>query len=128
MVRYAKPTIIRVNSGGGRKVRRYRRRSGGRLGGMKADLKSLGFDFAYSAGYGYLREGGTDNFNELMDKVPGANSIGKDLRNALVFYAVDRYLVRSSVLRGLSRAAVSRAGYKFGQNKFTSLQGDDGNY
>jgi hypothetical protein len=120
MVRYvAKPVVryrtrtVAVRRGRGRRAHQS----------SSAELKELAYDFGASAGYGYLREGGTDSFNEFMDKVPLGTSLGKDLRNGLVFYALDKYAIKSQVLRRLAKAAIYRAGYKFGQSKFTKLEG-----
>jgi hypothetical protein len=57
-------------------VKRGGRRRG-RGAGMKAGAMELAWQFASSAGYGYMREGGTDNFNELMNKVPGGDALGR---------------------------------------------------
>lgn len=129
MVRYARPTIIRVNAGAPKK-RRGRRRGGGSFlggGGMKGDLKTHGFNFGAATVYGYARAGHTQNFNEYMDKLPGENFLGKDLRNGAAFYLGNRFLFkgRSRVLHHLTIAAVCRAGDRFGANKMTKLEGDD---
>lgn len=122
IVRYRSRPVVKYRTR--TRVVRSRRRGAGR-GGVTTDIKELGWQFAANAGYGYLREGGTQNFNEFLDKVPGADSLGKDLRNALVFWALDRYAVKSVILRRLAMAAVARSGYTFGASKFSKLQGDD---
>jgi len=91
-------------------------------------LKDYGFNFGAAAIYGYARAGHTENFNELMNKLPGEDFLGVDLRNGAAFYLANRFIFkgRSKVLNHLTIAAVCRSGDKFGATKFTKLEGDGG--
>lgn len=117
-------TSVSVRVGGG--MRRGGRRRGSRrggLGGWMPTIKEYGYNFAAGALYGYVRGGHTQNINEMLDKVPGGDRIGKDLRNALVFALINRYVVRSPWIDRLTLAAVMRSADKFGASKFAKLEG-----
>ena len=123
------PTAISVRVGG--PVRRRGGRRRGRVGGggsLTSALKDYGFNFGAAAIYGYARAGHTENFNELMNKLPGEDFLGVDLRNGAAFYLANRFIFkgRSKVLNHLTIAAVCRSGDKFGATKFTKLEGDGG--
>jgi hypothetical protein len=116
-------TNISVRVGGSRRGGGRRRGRRGGVGGWMPTIKEYGYNFGAAAIYGYVRGGHTQNINEVLDKLPGKDTIGVDLRNAVAFALVNRYLIRSHWLDRLTLAAVMRSGDHFGASKFAKLEG-----
>lgn len=119
----SRPQVINIRPSAAPKKRSTGRRRRHHSAGLKATVVEKAKLFGASAVYGYIRGGNTQNLNEVLDKVPGGDVLGVDLRNAVVFYLANKYFVRSPWLDKLVVAAVCRSGDTFGAAKFAHLSG-----